>query len=75
MPQEEQEKFISTLAEELLDRQRNGLFYEGCQDKLVDVEVRKESKSVKKLVQMKTKAREFTEDEQLKQVYTINSLL
>ena len=75
MPQEEQEKFISKLAEELFERQQNGLFQQGCEDKLVDVEIRKESKSVQKIVQMKTKAREFTEDEQLKQVYTINSLL
>ena len=75
MPQEEQEKFISRLAEELIERQQNGLFQQGCEDKLVDVEIRKESKSVQKIVQMKTKAREFTEDEQLKQVYTINSLL
>jgi len=68
MNDEDKEKFIAVKGEELNSNQKNATFYPGCEEKLVDVDLRKDSKSVQKLIQMNTKARVFTEDSQLNQL-------
>ena len=75
MNDEEKEKYIAKLGDQLTSDQRNADFYPGCDDKLVDVELRKDSKSIQKIIQMNTKARVFDEDTQMNELYKINSLL
>ena len=75
MKEEEKEQFLAQLWDDLHNNHKNGIFHNGCEDKLVDVDVRKDAKPIKKLVQMKTKAREFKEDVQLSELHKINSLL
>ena len=46
MNDEEKEVFIAKKGDMLTEDQRNAAFYQGCEDKLVDVEIRKDAKSI-----------------------------
>ena len=74
MDETNKELFINELAKD--KPISNGKWLSGCSDPLIDIKVakRKDAITKKKLVMMNTKARTFTEDEELEMLYKTNCL-
>ena len=72
---EDQEIMLNQLGNDLPENRKTGRFHCIREDLIIDLEMRKDTVPVKKLVQMQTKARQFTEEMKEKELYTSNSLL
>ena len=68
-------KAFMDLENDLPVNRKTGRFHCIREDLIIDLEMRKDTVPVKKLVQMQTKARQFTEDMKEKELYTSNCLL
>jgi hypothetical protein len=75
MDSNNQEAFLNELGDDVPTNHRKARFWQGCDDPVIDIEKRKETRIDKKLVASKTKPRVFTEDEKLEELYKMNSLM